>query len=106
MNQTSDVGFATCARHYQAMPPTCKYLHSCADVLAICEYFRQAFRSQHITQRGLREKARRSISVRHVRDAHCCILYTVVDDRVHGDGHTVLGQDLNAQVLPWHQHSA
>jgi len=66
-----------------------------ADVLAVGEDLGEVLGAEDVAEGGLGEQSRRPVSVLDVRDRHGGVVDAVVDDRVDGDRHRVLRQNLH-----------
>jgi len=74
-------------------------LHSCADVVPVGQHLLQRFGAQHVPESGLGQQPGRPVRVLHVGNGHCGVVDPVVDHRVHGYRHAVLGKDLEIIVV-------
>ena len=72
----------------------CVYLHEIADVLTVGKNLAETLGAEYVTQSGLREEARRVVSIGHVDHRDHRVEHVVVDDRVHGHRHRVFRQNL------------
>ena len=70
------------------------YLHSSTDVFPVSKDLWKTLGAKNITERGLSQEPGGTIGICHIGNAHCCILDTVVYDRIHRDSHAVFGQNL------------